>query len=116
MNSAEKFDEVMGMIWKRLIEDGMIATESGWQQNNNGMLGGIVGSNPANMYRRTYKSLLLINHLLLAGPERSVDAIRDRSYQLRRLADSYKYVDENGRDQGLNGACSVLYSLVNDSG
>ena len=109
MNGAEKFDEVMGMIWKRLSEDGMPATEPGWQQNNNsGMLGGIVGSNPANMYRRTYKTLLLTNHLLLSGPERGVDAIRDRSYQLRRLADSYKYVDESGRDQGLNGVFSVL--------
>ena len=113
MNSSEKFDEIMGMMWKRLSEDGMPATEPGWQQNNNsGMLGGIVGPNPANMYRHTYKTLLLINHLLLSAPERAVDAIRERSYQLRRLADSYKYVDETGRDQGQNGVFSVMVWIL----
>lgn len=73
----ENFPEVMGMLWKRMLQD---------NKNN---------------WRRTYKSLLLLSHLIRNGSERVVTSAREHVYDLRRL-ERYTFVDEMGKDQGVN--------------
>ncbi|XP_068241713.1 clathrin interactor 1 isoform X4 [Palaemon carinicauda] len=73
----EQFPEVMGMLWKRMLQD----NRSAW--------------------RRTYKSLLLLNYLVRNGSERVVTSAREHIYDLRTL-ENFKFVDEQGKDQGLN--------------
>ncbi|XP_076061272.1 clathrin interactor lqfR isoform X2 [Oratosquilla oratoria] len=73
----EQFPEVMGMLWKRMLQD------------NRGA------------WRRAYKSLLLLNYLVRNGSERVVTSAREHIYDLRSL-ENYKFIDEFGKDQGLN--------------
>ena len=73
----EHFPEVMQMLWKRMLQD----NKKNW--------------------RRTYKSLLLLNYLVRNGSERVVTAAREHVYDLRSL-ENYTYVDELGKDQGVN--------------
>jgi len=72
----EQFPEVMGMLWKRML---------GERKN----------------WRRTYKSLLLLNYLIKNGSERVVTSSREHLYDLRGL-ENYTFVDEQGKDQGIN--------------
>ncbi|XP_071539794.1 clathrin interactor 1-like [Panulirus ornatus] len=73
----EQFPEVMGMLWKRMLQDNR------------------------NAWRRTYKSLLLLSYLVRNGSERVVTSAREHIYDLRTL-ENFKFVDEHGKDQGLN--------------
>lgn len=73
----EHFPEVMSMLWKRMLQD----NKTNW--------------------RRTYKSLLLLNYLVRNGSERVVTSSREHIYDLRSL-ENYTFVDENGKDQGIN--------------
>ncbi|XP_054167037.1 clathrin interactor 1-like isoform X2 [Oppia nitens] len=73
----EHFPEVMGMLWKRMLQD----NRSNW--------------------RRTYKSLLLLAYLVKNGSERVVTSAREHIYDLRSL-ENYSYIDEIGKDQGIN--------------
>lgn len=73
----EQFPEVMGMLWKRMLQD----NRTNW--------------------RRTYKSLLLLDYLLKNGSERVVTSAREHVYDLRSM-ENYAFVDENGKDQGVN--------------
>nr|XP_022287504.1 clathrin interactor 1-like isoform X4 [Crassostrea virginica] len=73
----EHFPEVMGMLWKRMLQD----NKKNW--------------------RRTYKSLLLLAYLVRNGSERCVTSCREHLYDLRGL-ESYTFTDELGKDQGLN--------------
>ncbi|EPB68358.1 ENTH domain protein [Ancylostoma ceylanicum] len=73
----EGFHQVMNLLWKRMLEDNKTA------------------------WRRVYKSLTLLNHLLFHGSERVIGNARDHTFQMRVL-EHYKYVDDRGRDQGLN--------------
>ncbi|CAH1404342.1 unnamed protein product [Nezara viridula] len=73
----EHFPEVMTMLWKRMLQD----NKKNW--------------------RRTYKSLLLLNYLVRNGSERVVTSSREHIYDLRGL-ENYVYVDEMGKDQGIN--------------
>lgn len=73
----EQFPEVMGMLWKRMLQDNR------------------------NAWRRTYKSLLLLNYLVRNGSERVVTSAREHIYDLRTL-ENFKFIDEHGKDQGLN--------------
>ncbi|XP_063705148.1 uncharacterized protein LOC134834428 isoform X2 [Culicoides brevitarsis] len=73
----EHFPEVMSMLWKRMLQE----NKSNW--------------------RRTYKSLLLLNYLVRNGSERVVTSAREHVYDLRSL-ENYTFVDENGKDQGIN--------------
>merc|ERR1739842_64770 len=77
----EQFPEVMGMLWKRMLQS--------FQEDNRAA------------WRRTYKSLLLLNYLVKNGSERVVTSAREHIYDLRTL-ENYKFVDEQGKDQGLN--------------
>ncbi|KAM8909489.1 clathrin interactor 1a [Spinachia spinachia] len=73
----EQFPEVMNMLWSRMLRD----NKKNW--------------------RRVYKSLLLLAHLIRNGSERVVTSTREHLYDLRSL-ESYHFVDENGKDQGVN--------------
>ncbi|XP_058506214.1 clathrin interactor 1a isoform X2 [Solea solea] len=73
----EQFPEVMNMLWARMLRD----NKKNW--------------------RRVYKSLLLLAHLIKNGSERVVTSAREHLYDLRSL-ESYHFVDENGKDQGVN--------------
>ncbi|KAF3838096.1 hypothetical protein F7725_009864 [Dissostichus mawsoni] len=73
----EQFPEVMNMLWARMLRD----NKKNW--------------------RRVYKSMLLLAHLIRNGSERVVTSTREHLYDLRSL-ESYHFVDENGKDQGVN--------------
>jgi len=87
----EHFPEVMSMLWKRMLQD----NKTNW--------------------RRTYKSLLLLNYLVRNGSERVVTSSREHIYDLRSL-ENYTFVDENGKDQGINVRHKVrdLIDFIND--
>ncbi|XP_053991624.1 uncharacterized protein LOC128883371 [Hylaeus volcanicus] len=72
----EQFPEVMSMLWKRMLQE-----KRNW--------------------RRTYKSLLLLNYLVRNGSERVVTSSREHIYDLRSL-ENYTCIDEFGKDQGIN--------------
>ncbi|KAK6033016.1 ENTH domain protein [Ostertagia ostertagi] len=85
------FHQVTNLLWKRMLEDNK------------------------NAWRRVYKSLTLLNHLLFHGSERVIGNARDHMFQMRSL-EQYKYVDERGRDQGLNvrHRVKVILELLSD--
>lgn len=87
----EHFPEVMGMLWKRMLQD----SSTNW--------------------RRTYKSLLVLNYLVTHGSERVVTSTREHIYDLRRL-ENYTFVDEMGKDQGINvrHKSKILIDLIQD--
>jgi len=73
----EHFPELMAMLWRRMLSE-----------------------NKSN-YLRIYKSLILLNYLLRNGSERVVTSAREHLYDLRTL-ESFSYIDELGKDQGIN--------------
>ncbi|XP_051870034.1 clathrin interactor 1a [Pristis pectinata] len=73
----EQFPEVMNMLWSRMLKD----NKKNW--------------------RRVYKSLLLLAYLIRNGSERVVTSSREHIYDLRSM-ENYHFVDENGKDQGIN--------------
>ncbi|KAF7991454.1 hypothetical protein HCN44_008766 [Aphidius gifuensis] len=73
----EQFPDVMSMLWKRMLQE----NKRNW--------------------RRTYKALLLLNYLVRNGSERVVTSSREHIFDLRSL-ENYSYVDETGKDQGIN--------------
>lgn len=75
--SYEYFPEVMAMLWRRMLID----NQSNW--------------------RRTYKSLVVLNYLIKNGAERVVTSAREHIYDLKSL-ENYSYVDEMGKDCGVN--------------
>ncbi|XP_077434246.1 clathrin interactor 1a [Vanacampus margaritifer] len=87
----ELFPEVMNMLWTRMLRD----NKKNW--------------------RRVYKSLLLLAHLIKNGSERVVTSAREHLYDLRSL-ESYHFVDEHGKDQGVNVRQKVkeMVELVQD--
>ncbi|KJH41144.1 ENTH domain protein [Dictyocaulus viviparus] len=85
------FNQVTNLLWKRMLEDNK------------------------NAWKRVYKSLMLLNYLLLHGSERVIGNARDHIFQMRAL-EQYKFVDDRGRDQGLNVRHRVktILELLND--
>uniref|UniRef100_A0A8C6IPF2 Clathrin interactor 1 n=1 Tax=Mus spicilegus TaxID=10103 RepID=A0A8C6IPF2_MUSSI len=73
----EQFPELMNMLWSRMLKD----NKKNW--------------------RRVYKSLLLLAYLIRNGSERVVTSAREHIYDLRSL-ENYHFVDEHGKDQGVN--------------
>ncbi|KAJ8266786.1 hypothetical protein GJAV_G00134680 [Gymnothorax javanicus] len=73
----EQFPEVMNMLWGRMLKD----NKKNW--------------------RRVYKALLLLAYLIRNGSERVVTSAREHIYDLRSM-ENYHYIDENGKDQGIN--------------
>ncbi|KAM6904828.1 epsin-3 [Xenentodon cancila] len=70
------FNEVMGMIWKRLNDHG-----KNW--------------------RHVYKALTLLDYLIKTGSERVTKECRDNIYTVQTLRD-FQYIDREGHDQGIN--------------
>ncbi|CAB3410495.1 unnamed protein product [Caenorhabditis bovis] len=89
--SSEEYRTVFELIFNRML------------QNNK------------DAWRRVYKSLVLLDYLLKNGSERFVSDARDKSYEIRRL-ESYKYIDEKGKDQGINirHRAKLVLQLLND--
>uniref|UniRef100_A0A0B6ZXP1 ENTH domain-containing protein n=1 Tax=Arion vulgaris TaxID=1028688 RepID=A0A0B6ZXP1_9EUPU len=87
----EHFPEVMGMLWKRMLHE----NKRNW--------------------RRVYKSLVLLNYLIKNGSERVVTSTREHIYDLKGL-ENYSFIDEQGKDQGLNVRHKVkeLLDFIND--
>ncbi|XP_053422574.1 clathrin interactor 1 isoform X3 [Nycticebus coucang] len=73
----EQFPELMNMLWSRMLKDNK------------------------KYWRRVYKSLLLLAYLIRNGSERVVTSAREHIYDLRSL-ENYHFVDEHGKDQGIN--------------
>ncbi|XP_007889598.1 clathrin interactor 1a isoform X2 [Callorhinchus milii] len=73
----EQFPDVMNMLWTRMLKD----NKKNW--------------------RRVYKSLLLLAYLIRNGSERVVTSSREHIYDLRSM-ENYHFIDENGKDQGIN--------------
>ncbi|XP_041742999.1 clathrin interactor 1 isoform X2 [Coregonus clupeaformis] len=73
----EQFPEVMNMLWTRMLKD----NKKNW--------------------RKVYKALLLLAYLIRNGSERVVTSAREHIYDLRSL-ENYHFVDESGKDQGIN--------------
>ncbi|KAJ8348093.1 hypothetical protein SKAU_G00266820 [Synaphobranchus kaupii] len=73
----EQFPEVMNMLWSRMLKD----NKKNW--------------------RRVYKALLLLAYLIRNGSERVVTSAREHIYDLRSM-ENYHFIDENGKDQGIN--------------
>lgn len=75
--SYEYFPEVMAMLWRRMLID----NQTNW--------------------RRTYKSLVVLNYLIKNGAERVVSSAREHIYDLKTL-ENYSHIDETGKDCGMN--------------
>lgn len=75
--SYEYFPEVMAMLWRRMLID----NQSNW--------------------RRTYKSLVVLNYLVKNGAERVVTSAREHIYDLKTL-ENYSFIDDAGKDCGIN--------------
>lgn len=70
------FQEVMGMIWKRLNDHG-----KNW--------------------RHVYKAMTLLDYLIKSGSERVAKECRENIYTIQTLRD-FQFIDRDGRDQGVN--------------
>jgi hypothetical protein len=53
------------------------------------------------------KALQLLEYLIKNGSERVIDNARDHIYELKALK-NFNYVDEKGKDQGINGKSSSI--------
>ncbi|KAJ3162708.1 Epsin-3, clathrin recruitment and traffic between the Golgi and endosome [Geranomyces michiganensis] len=52
-------------------------------------------------WRQIYKALQLLDYLIKNGSERVIDSVREHIYELKAMR-SFQYVDEKGKDQGIN--------------
>ncbi|VDN56352.1 unnamed protein product [Dracunculus medinensis] len=87
----DAFPEIMGMLWKRMFQENKYA------------------------WRRVYKSLTLLNYLVKNGSERVIGNARDHIFEMRNL-ESYRCIDEKGKDQGINvrHRARLLIELIQD--
>lgn len=77
--SYEEYPQAMAFLWRQMLRD-----------------------REPKVWRRIYKSLLLLDHLLKNGSSRVVDSARDHVYDIRAL-ERFTSIDEKGKDQGING-------------
>ncbi|EDV22692.1 uncharacterized protein TRIADDRAFT_28370, partial [Trichoplax adhaerens] len=87
----EHYPELMSMLWRRMFNDKKI-------------------------WRRTYKSLLLLAYLIRNGSDRVVNNAREHLYDLRNL-ENFQAFDEFGKDQGINVRQKVkeIINLLQDN-
>lgn len=71
--------EILRMLWKRILKN----------------------SHDGKNWRRIYKGLLVLIHILRNGSVQCVESGRDHMIDLQ-LLDKFVYVDEKGKDQGIN--------------
>jgi len=77
-NDPEEFNLIMETLWQRLDE---------------------VGEN----WRKCYKALTLLEFMCIRATPRVAAAVRQRSYKMKDLAQSFQYINPaSGRDEGLN--------------
>ncbi|GAA6064322.1 hypothetical protein JCM10212_006009 [Sporobolomyces blumeae] len=57
----------------------------------------------ARQWRQIYKGLVLLEYLVKNGSERVIDDARSH-LSLIKVLRNFHYIDENGKDQGINGA------------
>lgn len=62
-------------------------------------------------WRFAYKSLLLIDYILRNGAEQVIPECRRHSYDIQALM-SFNYIDENDKDQGINGDLSLHHRCL----
>ncbi|EGV63129.1 Epsin-3, clathrin recruitment and traffic between the Golgi and endosome [Yamadazyma tenuis] len=69
-----------------------------------------------NEWRQIYKSLQLLDYLLRNGSERVVDEVRASLSLIQMLLGGFRYIDSQGRDQGINvrNSAKKLITFVND--
>ena len=77
----EKFSDIMRTLWRRIAE----GTKPGCNER----------------WRRSYKGLLVVDHLLKHWSTRCVDEISAQTHVIETLY-RFKFVDDKQRDQGLN--------------
>ncbi|VDP42096.1 unnamed protein product [Schistosoma margrebowiei] len=77
--------EVMSTLWKRMHPEDRLS------------------------WRKVYKSLVVLTFLLKNGSDYVLQSAQDHIYDIRTL-ESFRYFDENGKDQGMNG--KRLFSLI----
>ncbi|GAA28512.2 clathrin interactor 1 [Clonorchis sinensis] len=67
-------------------------------------------------WRRVYKSLVLLDFLLKNGSENVAAGAREHIYDIRTL-ESFQFIDDNGKDQGINVRIKVqeVINLIQDS-
>ncbi|TGZ36859.1 hypothetical protein CRM22_011396 [Opisthorchis felineus] len=67
-------------------------------------------------WRRVYKSLVLLDFLLKNGSENVATGAREHIYDIRTL-ESFQFIDDNGKDQGINVRIKVqeVINLIQDS-
>jgi len=61
-------------------------------------------------WRHVLKALKVLDYCLHEGSEHVVVWAKDNIYIIKTLRE-FQYIDEDGRDQGLNGMCKFLGSL-----
>lgn len=62
-------------------------------------------------WRHVFKSLTLIDYLLHSGSENCILYFRDNMYVVKTLRE-FQHIDEDGKDQGANGACALALLLL----
>ena len=100
----EHFPEVMSMLWKRMLQD----NKKNWRRTYKVTIIFFVGGGIQRLYLISilyqnfgFQSLLLLNYLVKNGSERVVTSSREHIYDLKGL-ENYVFVDEFGKDQGIN--------------
>ena len=68
----------------------------------------------ARQWRQIYKALQLLEFLVKHGSERVVDDARSHISMIKILR-NFHYIDEKGKDQGINGSCSLASGLTTQS-
>lgn len=81
-SDMDKFSDIMTTLWRRIAE-------------------GAKAGGSGERWRRAYKGLLLVDHLLKHGSTRCVDEIARNSHVIEQLT-RFKFVDDKQRDQGIN--------------
>ena len=94
--SGVHFAELMGTLWSRMYQDNLTGNRN---------------------WRRTYKSLLLLDYLIKNGSEQIVTAAQSKIQLLRRL-ENYVFVEkQSGKDTGSNvrQKAKKLIELLSDN-
>lgn len=81
--SSQDFNEIMPTIYKRFTEK------------------------EAREWRQIYKALQLLEYLIKHGSERVIDDARSHISMIKILR-SFHYIDDKGKDQGINGRSNPL--------
>ncbi|KAF8575391.1 ENTH-domain-containing protein [Ramaria rubella] len=84
----QQFNEIMPCIYARFMEK------------------------EARQWREIYKALQLLEYIIKHGSERVVDDARSHLSTVKMLR-NFHYIDEKGKDQGLNGKSFIRHELHN---